>query len=187
MQPSARSPAPTPRSVPYRSPSTQSIEVEHEISVISSRANSMKNSTGRPSISWSRPYASSAERARTSHGGRSPSPVVSPHRGTRSNSVSRLLSRSYSGGLGRAGADLDFAESIGDGNKESGSITEMAEFLRNKVFLFMLQVTHANGPLPFRSHRQIIGYQFRMRRFAPPRNHPLIYLDAGAAAGTDRS
>lgn len=124
MQSTARSPA--PRVAPHRSPSNTSIEAEGEVSIISARANSMTEASRRNLVPW-KPSVGGKERAQTSHG-RSPSPVVQMHRGSRSGSVSRLLSRSQSAsGLRISEPDLDPLED----NRES--MRELSEFLRTKV------------------------------------------------------
>jgi hypothetical protein len=114
------------RPAALRSASSNSIEMEHDVSVIpSTRANSMKEATRKSMVSWS-PSVLNGDRAQTSHG-RSCSPNVS-RQGTRSNSVSRLLSRSQSAtGLRPAGPDLDLLES----NRES--MKELSDFLRTKA------------------------------------------------------
>lgn len=125
MQSSVRSTA--PRLAPQRSASSNSIEVDHAVSIVSSRANSMKETSHKNMVSWS-PSVSSGQRAQTSHGGRSPSPNIPTHRGNRSGSVSRLLLRSQSAtGLRPADPDMDLVEN----NRES--MRELSEFLRTKV------------------------------------------------------
>lgn len=134
MQSSVRSSAPRP--APHRTASSNSIEVEHEVSIVSTRAsstrsNSMMEASRKNLVSWAPSTiggGGGGQRAQTSHGGRSPSPNVSLNRGNRASSVSRLLSRSQSAsGLRPAEPDLDLLES----NRES--TRELSEFLRNKV------------------------------------------------------
>lgn len=131
MQSSVRSTAPRP--APHRSASTNSIEVEHEVSIVSARANSLRSNSMMEAsrknlVSWAPSTMGGGQRAQTSHGSRSPSPNISLHRGNRAGSVSRLLSRSQSAsGLRPADPDMDLLES----NRES--MRELSEFLRTKV------------------------------------------------------
>lgn len=178
MQSSVRSTAPRPTS--RRSASNTSIEVAHEVSIVSTRANSMKEASRKNMVSWS-PSAMGGPRAQTSDG-RSSSPDVPMHRGNRSASVTRLLSRSQSAnGLRPAEPDMDLLES----NRES--MRELSEFLRTKVNgsckLYVQRICKINLRAIYRTPRLIIGCRSRtMKRIARSRSLLSRSLDAGAAA-----